>query len=560
MRVVLVELGPSRPELHEPIGIETIATWIGKRLPGIEMSVVAQSFDSLALQNVCERDWNVIGLGAKMGTWGRLLSLCQRVQSRNGSVVIVIGDLLATYAWREVLEKIPEAICVRGEGEEAFPEILHRYELHGSGPAFRIALGEIPNLAFRRGATIVETPRGATDFASASPPVRPFLKAAIERRAQVQLEASRGCPWSRCSFCSIPDLNGAAWRPFPIDVVIEQLREISDGGAISPYFTDSDFLGASIDRAMEVAKRINEEKERGRINRAMNFYFNLQVTGILGGVGNEVGACDRFLNAFKAAGLREVFVGIESGAKDQVRRYAKASTATRNLMALRKLRDLNIDSDVGFIMFDPDMYLREVAANLEFLKEADLWRHPSRLTKALRIQPDTAYADSFFHSKRPDLNVNNLSYPYEFKDRAVDAVYRKFRSWEVPHLDFATLVQGASKGEVADELERCELRSFLGALRAADLDYLRLCVAAASEGALGCGAFEGMERDAISKWRELVSRRPSAVDIYADRLGIELCASGIVRSTWYDSQYKVLNGYEDPVYGSIPEMSRLGSA
>lgn len=560
MRVVLVELGPSRPELHEPIGIETIATWIGKRIACIELGVVSQSFDSSALKNVSGGDWDVIGLGAKMGTWDRLLGLCRQVLARNRSAVIVIGDLLATYAWREVLEQIPEAICVRGEGEEVFPEILRRYQLHGNGPAFRFALASVPNLAFRRGAAIVETTRGATDISLASPPARPFLKSAVERQAQVQLEASRGCPWSRCSFCSIPDLNGVAWRPFPVEVIIEQLREISDAGAISPYFTDSDFLGASIDRAMIVAGRISEEKDKGRINRAMNFYFNLQVTGILGGAGNEATACDKFLKAFKAAGLREVFVGIESGAKDQVLRYAKASTAARNLMALRKLRDFDIDSDVGFIMFDPDMLLREVAANLDFLKAADLWTHPSRLTKALRIQPDTGYAESFFSTKRPSLNVNNLSYPYRFKDQAVDEVYRHFRCWEVPHLDYATLVQGASKGEVAGEAERRELRLYLGALRAIDLDYLQLCVTAAGEGSLKGGAFGRVGSAINSEWLGLVSRRPSSVDIYAERLGIELCASGIIRSTWYDAQYRVLNGYEDPVYGSILEMSRLSPA
>lgn len=50
-------------------------------------------------------------------------------------------------------------------------------------------------------------------------------------------------------------------------------------------------------------------------------------------------------------------------------------------MVLDVLNDLGITFDIGFIMFDPEMDINELSANISFLKQTGLNKHDARMTK-----------------------------------------------------------------------------------------------------------------------------------------------------------------------------------
>ena len=51
----------------------------------------------------------------------------------------------------------------------------------------------------------------------------------------------------------------------------------------------------------------------------------------------------------KSAGLRRVYLGIESGSRSQLRRYCKGVTVKESSIAIKILRELGLDIEVGFI-------------------------------------------------------------------------------------------------------------------------------------------------------------------------------------------------------------------
>lgn len=51
------------------------------------------------------------------------------------------------------------------------------------------------------------------------------------------IETSRGCP-SNCKFCSITHMYGRSFRPFPMERVVADLKDIRTRGTRSVFLTD----------------------------------------------------------------------------------------------------------------------------------------------------------------------------------------------------------------------------------------------------------------------------------------------------------------------------------
>jgi hypothetical protein len=243
-------------------------------------------------------------------------------------------------------------------------------------------------------------------------------------------------------------------------------------------------VGARSKRALRLAAAICEAKADGRIHPDLSLYLDLRVASVLqvARPGRPSGV--QILEALKAAGLREVFVGIESGAKDQVRRFQKAASAARNLRALELLRRLGLAVDVGFIMFDPEMQLEELRHNLDFLRASDLWTHDARLTKSLRLQAGTPQLLEFEGKGlvAGSLDLDDLTYPYRWLDPRAEAVHNVFRAWEQKAIEDVYLLHSATRGEVPCEEQRRFLRAVLGQIRAAEHRALDALVQAAMDG------------------------------------------------------------------------------
>lgn len=488
IRVLLVDVGSARTEINEPIGIGALSSYLRAHLKS--RVTVRQHFVQLSglIKGIELAEADVVGVSTRLATMGRLQEVLASWHTipKPWRPVLVLGGVIATFATEELLQRAPEAICVVGEGEEALVGIVDGV-VRGNrdGELLRRFLlnNHVPNVAFVLKGDLCTTPRRLLDLASSPAPDRQFAKAVAQVGGIVRAEASRGCAWGRCEFCAIQYkyCNSISWRPVPTDRVIRELEELSALGIRSPFYTDEDFVGNDPLRTVELARGIRAAREGGRIAPEMNLYIDARVDTVLALPRDGVPSGKDVFRELRAAGLREVFLGVESGAKEQVRRYGKPATASRNLAAIELLQGLGLTLDIGFIMFDPEMNLSELRANLEFVEAAGLRFHDARLTKKLRVEPGTPVLRNYGERNllTGPLDIDDLTYPYRWLDSRVAAVHDRFAIWERERSDVIYELQARTRGEVGSEAIRGQRRRHLGDLRSLDLDVLWSLVGAA---------------------------------------------------------------------------------
>lgn len=487
-RILLVDPGTTREELNEPIGIGALAASLEAALgPEVRVDLVYVPLDG-PVQAHRLVDYDVVGLSTPLGSLADTVTLAGQLDALRADrrPVFVVGGLLATFAPDELLASLPGAVMVLGEGEDTLVGLVSALRGAGRG-GLRAALERdaVPNLAFVAGDRLVRTPRTLVNLSTAVAPRRDYVPELVRRQGIVRAETSRGCAWGRCTFCAIQHkyADQVEWRKVQTERVVAELEEMSAGGARHPFFTDEDFIGGNPERAIELAAAIRRGREGGRIAPEVSLYVDMRVDTILAAPRGRPSGAD-VLAAMRAVGLREVFVGIESGAKEQVRRYQKPATAKRNLQALEMLRSSGIAVDVGFILFDPEMTLPEVSANLAFLREAGLWDHDARMTKELRVEAGTPLVADYRAKDlvAGPLDVDELLWPYRWVDPRVEALRHAFRRWEEERMHDVYAIQAATRGEVPNEAERTARRRLLGKIRVVEHEALEALTQATEAG------------------------------------------------------------------------------
>lgn len=521
-RVLLLDLGTPRNELSEPLGIEVLASHLEATCPGVSVTLKSLEVDDIGLSGVdtvfAGESYNIIGISTKIRSYALLERVIRSIEEQ-GSALTVLGDIHATFAYDQILDRYGHVICVRGEGEESIAGIVQCYVKNGE--SMKSQLIRVPNLAYRSNGSTVLTRRSTIDVREARHPNRALLPDILRQHGIAHLEASRGCIYSSCSFCGISQkYGGTRWRPFQVDYVIDELESLSGAGVKSPYFTDEDFVGDDARRVDAICHKIIEGKNHGRIDPSMNFYFNARVDSILGVGYGGTEASTRMLSLLKRAGLREIFIGIESGSADQIRRYRKATTARKNLAAISLLERMNIEVDLGFILFDPKTTLGDLRANIDFIYRARMNRSYSRIAKKLRLEPLTELAESYVRDHpKAELDLNLVCYEYEFDCEEVADIYHRFYRWEIEDLDVIYNMQSFCRGEVPTEDERRSVKDIIACYRYLDIEYLNSLVAAYEDGLFS-------------------SRHLDSITAKFERLRQHLDVVLIDRVKWYDSSYR----------------------
>lgn len=471
-KLLLIDLGDVRGELNEPLGIECISSRI-IREGNVKVDICWYSMiEENSFENLLQYDF--IGISMNIGTLYRFEDIYNFImKSRKNGAPLILGGCIPTFAYKQLLEKYDNIICIYGEGEEALFDLIHSYEKGTLDIDERLL--EIGNLAFKLNNQMINTPKKSFNLEIENTTVRnkSILEYIRKNHGIVRLEGSRGCSWNKCSFCCVrAKYANPAWHGFSIDKIIAELIEISNMGFHAPYFTDEDFFGQEYNRAIELGEKIIDLKNQGKIRKDMNFFISIMAADATCESGKKA------LIVWKEAGLREVFLGIESLEKEQLKRYNKKANIDINRKAISFINEIGLHIDSGYILFDPEMSFAALGNNIDYIGNLKLNQFDSRSLKRLRIQPLTSICDTLSNVITEELDINNLEYPYVFKDNKVGKVYKLYKEWEDENLEETWKIQSASRGEV-NEYFRGELKSILSQIRDIDfavLNNIYLCV------------------------------------------------------------------------------------
>jgi radical SAM superfamily enzyme YgiQ (UPF0313 family) len=220
------------------------------------------------------------------------------------------------------------------------------------------------------------------------------------------VQFSSGCPFT-CEFCDIPALYGRVPRVKRPEQIVRELDQLADGGAVSIYFVDDNFIG-NPKAARELLPHLVAWQRR------RDYTVRLSCEATL----NLAGHAD-LLDQMREAFFTNVFMGIETPEPGALRAMGKTQNLRRPILeAVETLNRYGLEVAAGIILgLDTDTEETPQAildfarcSNIPILTVNLLYALPKtalyrRLEAAGRILPETACAER-------DSNIEFLV-PYE---------------------------------------------------------------------------------------------------------------------------------------------------
>jgi anaerobic magnesium-protoporphyrin IX monomethyl ester cyclase len=291
----------------------------------------------------------------------KLFHLLTELRRQHYEAPICLYGFFPSLTWQDILEHYPDIdYVIVGEPEETLVDLARSLQAGAVAPVNGLAL---------RGRA------GEIMFTDRRPPIDPLdrlpfpLRPGLRNEDTVSILASRGC-YNCCSFCLIPTLNGGkpSWRSRSPENVVAEITELMAYGKTDFYFVDPNFIGpgkAGKEQALTLAHRLAE----------------LDITFGMESRANDL--TPDLMRTLAQAGLTSLLLGIESGSPRILRRLSKHTNIAQNEQAIALVREVGLEPEVGFIMFDVDSTLDDVTENLNFLKRTQLLRILGRTANLL---------------------------------------------------------------------------------------------------------------------------------------------------------------------------------
>lgn len=365
---------------------------------------------------------DLIGISVEIGTELLYEELINTIYCKKFHARIVIGGILPTYIPNyfyemKVFQKL-NIIGVIGEGELCLREIVKL--VRGE-----IEISKIDNIYY------FDYQDNCVKFTSAEsvskdlliyPPTTYTVK---EGRTNI-LQFSRNCIFN-CSYCS--QGPNKKWQSMPYNRMIKNICSLLKKGVNELEFVDDEFFGG---RSEKYQARIRDiillfKQVKAKYNTSLSFriFTNPFIIWKSNDSKNN-SAISNLLLELKDIGLKRIYLGIESGSEEQRKRYNRTESIEECLRSIELLRNIGIEIDVGFIMFDPEMTIQDIQKNVKFFKDNNLLASNTWPFRPLTVTIGTPIYYKLLQAgllKKTHEKNNLLSVQYVFKNKEVESVF-----------------------------------------------------------------------------------------------------------------------------------------
>lgn len=416
-QLLFVNMEYTQDEINEPINIDILLDCFPQELFSDENTTVVYR-DMQTTLSVNIEQFDVILISSKLSSFYELRALLDTCKEK----IVIVGGILAIGAGDELAIRYPDVVFCTGEGETNLDRLLRLAYISPDVYSFKRAIMEwnIPNVCFynRLEKKVFFSNRIVCDLSHCSKPKHKQLYEVIRRDGLVRMETSRGCPWNRCSFCIMPwKFCGETWRPFSYAKIESEIDFLVRSGATRILFTDEDFVG-NLEHILTLCEIIQKIK---LIRKATVTFGGSTSVMTLWKLGDKLDYC---LNKMQEVGISLIFIGVESGCKNQLLRYNKGVTVAMNETIIKKLQQFEFEIDFGYIMFDADTTMKELEENLNFIDRTGLRKSISRFAKRLRVTPHTVFYEEYISRGiiTSELAIDDLIYEYMFSDPTINLI------------------------------------------------------------------------------------------------------------------------------------------
>lgn len=355
-------------------------------------------------------DFELIGFTGPTDVIGEIRWLIQFMRNTGFAGSIVLGnDHGSLNAQMELLAMPGLDYVIRGEGEESLPSLAHTLEHDCS-------LETVAGLSWRTPHGIKHNPpaKYALDLNTLPIPVRDRTASVIASGMAASMFTKRGCLY-RCDHCTTGQVAanqkinlGPTWRTKTPAVAANEFLELVDRFQLAHLDIVDDLFVASDYRSHEWVFEFAELLLE-RHNKA-TFMVDCRIDSL-----------DKKLAVkLHQAGLRRVFIGVESGADETLANlnkfYSKSATPASQI---DMIRECGIDPILGFIFMCPGDTPKTLSQSVRFLREiqADDYR--------LFSQKARVYPASQLEMQLVKNTARKGSYPFysfDYNDRQMQLI------------------------------------------------------------------------------------------------------------------------------------------
>jgi len=406
-------------------------------------------FDGLREEDFRERSSNVfydiVGYNVHYLNIEESINSLQFYKLNNPHSISIFGGDHAAGCPNELVSDISEldAVCV-GEGEEIIQRLI---ELVRSNPKSVKKIGAL-------------YPESFADIDNID------LDMLDDRFDIARISTSRGCPFD-CSFCSTPAIRKITKVPTYRDInankVTEIIKSAEKAGKRKIYINDDLYVAnnnKSRKRAAIIADRI--------INEKINIPYKVQIRA-----DSYLKKHKNDLITLRKSGLREVFLGLESGSKNTLQQFNKEIDPDGNVEAVNLYDEVGIKINAGNLVAAPDVTEQDIFDSIEMFSECDIaYLFFRRVTFRAAVFPGTAIEKQMIKAGRLSEQPRYFNRTYSFKEKRL--------------------------GEVVEYLEQC-MPEFLSKIGAKSFNIRSKCLLKKYDGELSDDELKLMHK-VLSAW------------------------------------------------------------
>ncbi len=364
MKIALVFPRYKYPSGDPPLGIAYIAAYL-KENSGCRVELIDTTFNTSSeyINSVFKHnDYDIIGISSMTSMIDDAIKVAEIAKANNPNSLVIAGGPHPSVLPNETLQnKNIDAVCI-GEGESTFLEIVRN---NGN-------LEGVKGVWFKKNGNILKNPgREPIGELDTLPfPARDLLPMNKYFKNWFQLDSvdpnlvgtsiisSRGCPYN-CTYCqpTLMTLFGNKIRKRSPENILQEITYLREKYNINAFmFQDDTFI---IDKkwALEICDRI--------LDNGLDLKWGCNVRANL--VSKDL------LTRMKAAGLRKIFMGIESASQrilDDI--YNKRITIEHVKRTVEIAKELELKVQGYFMLGAPTETVDEIKRTIKFAKTLDI--------------------------------------------------------------------------------------------------------------------------------------------------------------------------------------------